>query len=543
MDPRCASCWGRKSLSARVHERVVGLLPISGPGRWAAGLLPVAASFVVLVGVAAPATGATSRSPTTAALADTSVLPEASPDPDAASTPGTAAESAPSPSAQESAPPPVESESNTDVQAPDTAQTGAVSPAIAHGHVADPDAIAPDPATGSAANAVGDADTAVESRRPAAATITRVTQSAAEKARDRSAPKGWRYRSTEKQYRPISQDKGETTEVFRPESSSNTPQIDSLIPRSICVRMSCQSAVGNPPDSAQGADRAALVAEIDPGHDELISQLVGQIGGDDSCGNRNISFRVSSPGDDGRVSQTAAPGECGRNTNVSIRINSPGDNGPVTQGVGNVSWLGRLSALVRASMQARVRLAQANPPPVRIDPAIFARQIERNARRMAWSLVAQARARANRELRQARGTMRPQAAPRGARERSRSSARVSAQGAAVTAVARANGAGARVSVSARVSIKTVQRTRSSRRKARPASLPAPASQLQRLSAGPQLRLPEARSASDNDSTRTAILIALIAAAIGSYLLVPPLRPARGLGPSRLRWPRRGAPPR
>jgi hypothetical protein len=276
----------------------------------------------------------------------------------------------------------------------------------------------------------------------------------------------------------------------------------------------------------------------------LISRLLGQIGpDDDACGNRNISFRVSSPGDDGRVSQTAAPGDCGRNTNVSIRINSPGDNGAVTQGVGTVSWLGRLSALVRASMQTRVRLAQSNQPPVRVDPAIFGRRIERNARRLAWSLVAQAQARAKRELRQpggAKGT-RPKAAPRGARERSRSSARVSASSAAVSAVASTNSGSARVSVSARVSIKTAHRTQRLRRTDR-TSLAVPSSQQQRLTAGPQLRLPEARSADGSDSTRTAILIALLAAAVGSYLLVPPLRPARGIGSSGLRWPKRGAPP-
>lgn len=407
----------------------------------------------------------------------------------------------------------------------------------------DPDAIAVD---GGGASGVGDVGTAAGANAPPAPTITRVTKPVAAKAANPTAPKGWRYRSTEKQYRPqppITRHENETTEVAKPRIAEEVSKTEQLIPRGICAETSCRSGVENPSDLPAAAEIAdAIMADVDPVDEERISQLLRQIGGDDSCGNRNISFRVSSPGDDGRVSQTAAPGECGRNTNVSIRINSPGDNGPVTQGVDNVSWLGRLSALVRASMQARVRLAQANPPPARIDPAIFARRIERNARRMARSLVAQARARANRQLRQAPGTKRPQAAPRGARERSRSSARVSAQGAAVTAVARANGAGARVSVSARVSIKTAQRTRSPRRKARPASLPATASHQQRLSAGPQLRLPKARSADGSDSTRTAILVALLAAAVASYLLVPPLRPARGLGSSILRWPKRGAPP-
>jgi hypothetical protein len=551
MDPHRASCWGRKCSSARGPERTHEFSPIRGPGRWAAGLLPIGVSFVALVAVATPATGAPSRSATTE-VADTGELPEASPDQGGVLTPGTAPGRAPTSSPEGSAPQLAESEPNSTADAPDTAQTGAVSPAIAHGDVVDSDGIAAEPAGGSAANAVDDVSTAAASNGPAVSTITRATTPVAVKARHLTPPKGWRYRSNQEQYRShesIAHNTARNAEISEREVSSDSSQIDGSIPRTICAQISCQSGVGNPPDSppaAEVTERAALVAEMDPGDEGLISRLLGRIGpDDDACGNRNISFRVSSPGDDGRVSQTAASGDCGRNTNVSIRINSPGDNGPVTQGVGTVSWLGRLSALVRASMRTRVRLAQANQPPVRVDPAIFGRRIERNARRLAWSLVAQAQARAKKQVRRAGASkrMRPQAVPRATRERSRSSAHVSASGVAVTSVAGANGAGARVSVSARVSIKTAQRTRSSRRKTRPTSLTAPALQQQRLAAGPQLRPPEARSAGGSDSTRTAILLALLAAAVASYLLVPPLRPARGFSSSVLRWPRRGAPPR
>ncbi|HET7855534.1 MAG TPA: hypothetical protein VFL41_03680 [Gaiellaceae bacterium] len=282
------------------------------------------------------------------------------------------------------------------------------------------------------------------------------------------------------------------------------------------------------PAPSEAADPA-----VEPGDQELISSLLGQIGGDDECGNTNISFRVSSPGDDSRVKQITATGECGRNIVVTIRINSPGDNGPVSQTVGTMdAIISHFSALVHAR-QRRLGLAQAGQPsqPVVVDPTTLPGRLERNARQLAWSLVAQAQARANRAL--------PQAAPPRARERSRSSVK-SRSSVRVTAYASSSGGAARVAVSARVSIKASHRVKRARGRTSGASVTIPRSREGRLAASPLVV--ESKSAGGSGSGRGAVLVALLAALVGAYLLVPPLRSAHALGVSRF-WPKRGETPR
>src|ERR671925_258657 len=73
-----------------------------------------------------------------------------------------------------------------------------------------------------------------------------------------------------------------------------------------------------------------------------------------------------------------------------------------------------------------------------------------------------------------------------------------------------------------------------------ASLLIPRSRESRLAASPVAT--QAESADGSDSRRGAVLLALLAALVGAYLLVPPLRSAQALGLSRF-WPKRGLPPR
>ncbi len=121
-------------------------------------------------------------------------------------------------------------------------------------------------------------------------------------------------------------------------------RVDRPIVRPICASISCQQAGIVVPD-VSNVDRGNNVngntAELAP-HNRPAAR-VGAPGSDVLptigvwCGNTNISIRISSPGDDGEVTQVDAPvaaagdGHCAGNTNISVRINSPGDNGAVSQ--------------------------------------------------------------------------------------------------------------------------------------------------------------------------------------------------------------------
>ena len=566
MDLRFACCTCGKSSRTRVRAQADAISAVrgadaisavSGPRWWAAGLAPVATSLLALVAVAAPATGATSRS-SVAAFAGASEIRDGTADLSASPALETATEGAMTPSPQ--APDPgttasgAQSEPDVAEAAPDIAQTGAVSPAIAHGQVVEaPEQpavtatnTAPPPATqptetgvtSGIGSAGGEIAPAAAGRLVAPLAQARVTNRVAVKSRDRVAPNGWRYRSAENRYRSkeaIGNRTREVAVISAPKVHVNVPQSREVKPQSICAEISCESAIATPPTAAPPATSETVDPTVDPGDEELIDGLLGQIGGGDECGNTNVSFRVSSPGDDAGVSQAAAPGECGRNMVVTIRINSPGDNGAVTQIVGTMdAIMSRFSSLLRASRQRQMRPEQAGSQPgypyLGVNPATLPGRLERSARRLAWSLVAQAQARANRAL--------PKAAPRRARERSRSSVRVSAYASSSAGRARVT-ASARVSIkSGRVSIKTSHRTKRARGTSTGTSLTVPRSRENRLTASPRL-LPEAQSGSD--SGRGAILIALLAALVGAYLLVPPFRSAHALGLSRF-WPRRGEPP-
>jgi hypothetical protein len=302
-----------------------------------------------------------------------------------------------------------------------------------------------------------------------------------------------------------------------------------MTPLRICTEISCESQPGTQADPT-----------VDPGDAELISALLGQIGGEEGCGNTNVSFRVSSPGDDRNVTQTAGGGECGKNIVVTIRVNSPGDNGSVSQTVGTMdAVISHFTSLVHAARQRRLGLAQVGPQPgnpvLPVNPATMPRRLERSAQRLAWSLVAQAQARANRSL--------PQAAPPRARQRSRASIQTRSSvrvRASVSAGASASVTAGRTKVTARVSVKASQRVKRTRATKRGASLLIPRSRESRLAASPVAT--QAESADGSDSRRGAVLLALLAALVGAYLLVPPLRSAQALGLSRF-WPKRGLPPR
>jgi hypothetical protein len=561
MDLRLASCRVRNSLRVRVCAQADAFSPVKGPSWWSAGLAPVATSLIALVAVAAPATGATSRS-SPVALAGAGETLDGTSDLSALPTADTPVESVPTTSPEVagagSAAPAPQSQPTAGENLSDIAQTGAVSPAIAHGQLVDG---ADDPVdsggvtatdnavpastqpaetgfAGDTSDAAGNLVPVATSPAEAPLAKTGVTTRPAVKGPVRPAPSGWRYRSQAHRYHlpEAAVDRArEVVTVSDPNVQSNTPQEREVIPQAICEQISCEGQVANVPAVAAPAPGSTSDPTIEPGEAELISSLLGQLEGDEGCGNTNVSFRVGSPGDDGKTSQNAAAGDCGRNTNVSIRINSPGDNGPVSQSVGTMdAIMSRFSSLLRASRPRQMGPAQAGSQPgypyLGVNPATLPGRLERSARRLAWSLVAQAQARANRAL--------PQAAPRRARERSRSSVRVSAYASSSAGRARV-AASARVSIkSGKVSIKTSLRTKRARGKTTGTSLEVPRSRENRLTASPRLG-PEAQSGSG--SGRGAILIALLAALVGAYLLVPPFRSAHALGVSRF-WPKRGEPP-
>src|SRR5215218_9721979 len=125
MDLRFACCRCGKSSRTRVRAQADAISPVRGPRWWAAGLAPVATSLLALVAVAAPATGATSRS-SVAAFAGASEIRDGTADLSASPALETATEGAMTPSPQ--APDPgttasgAQSEPDVAEAAPDIAQ-------------------------------------------------------------------------------------------------------------------------------------------------------------------------------------------------------------------------------------------------------------------------------------------------------------------------------------------------------------------------------------------------------------------------------------
>jgi hypothetical protein len=527
-----ASRRGREPVSAPAHVSADAFLAFRSPGRRAVRLVSLAASLGIVVAATAPATGATPDSALSASAGAVEML-------DASTNPAVEAAAQSLPTAPLDAPdtstaqPVPQDVPDVAPDASDIAQNGAVSPAVAHEEAFTSPADSAEPADESSLTPTGRAPTvspdpaspAVSSSAPAPVVSTPVTTapsapppSAQEHGSQPS--KAWQYREpNEPQYRGTNSAQKAASEIID-KVASNSPKIGGLIPRDTCSENSCETVSNlrmDPPDEVGTADQlpldSGLGAGIDWGDDPSLPGLIGQAGVELSCGNTNISFRFSSPGNEAGVSQAVAFGPCGRNTNISIRINSPGNNGPVTQSVGET------------------------PPPtpsVGIDPATFPAQVNGIAQRFAHSLVAQAQAKANRAVRQA--------PPPRAHPRSRSTARVK-----VYSAARASVAGGKVTASARVSIRTSLRTRHAPKK-KPAAPgtkkrtadEAPPLPADRLTASPSPHVSKT-GGGGSGFQGAAILLALLAALAGAYLLVPPLRPARAIGRSLQRWSKGGRP--
>jgi hypothetical protein len=530
-----ASRRGRESASAPAHVSVGAFLAFRSPGRRALQLVSLAASLGIVVAATAPATGATPDSALSASAGAAETL-ESSSSPAVVSPVDTTAQSLPTASLDapdtNSAQLVPQEVSDVAPDASDIAQNGAVSPAVAHEEAFTSPADSAEPADESSLTPTGRAPTvspdpaspAVSSSAPAPVVSTPVATapSAPPSAQDHASPssKAWQYRAPGKpQYRGTNSSPKAASELVA-KVASNSPKIGGLIPRDTCSQNSCETVSNlrmDPPEEVGTADQlplgSGLGAGIDWSDDPVLPGLIGQAGVELSCGNTNISFRLSSPGNEAGISQAAASGPCGRNTNISIRINSPGNNGPVTQSVGET------------------------PPPnpsVGIDPATFPAQVNGIAQRFAHSLVAQAQAKANRAVRQA--------PPPRAHPRSRSTARVK-----VYSAARASVAGGKVTASARVSIRTSLRTRHAPKK-KPAAPgtkkrtadEAPPLPADRLTASPSPHVSKT-GGGGSGFQGAAILLALLAALAGAYLLVPPLRPARAIGRSLQRWSKGGRP--
>jgi hypothetical protein len=536
MELRAPFCGYDNSASERAHARTGALSGIKGARRWAAGLLSIVTSLVVLIALAAPASGATARE-SLAALASAGETSPEGLELNGLPTPSTAPEGIPTPAGELPGTgvdvPAPQNEPNVAGNVSDTAQIQAVSPAIARAELAanggveagsDPlptHAELNEPGFASASgNPPAEVSPEAVSKAPAPIAALRKTKQIAVKVQNQIAPIRSQYRRGEGQYRPqvlVEDDVNERATVPDTNTSSNVAPVKKAIPEQICAQISCPDPdqIPAPPAPTTANDPAT-----DPSDSAPISRLPEEADENDDCGNTNVSIRVSSPGNDAGVSQNAAPGDCGRNTNISIRINSPGDNGPVAQSVGATDLIGLVSSLPHVISAARSRLEQAGARPrtryAASDPAVFSSRLRRSAKSFARSLVAEAQAKVNRALRQA--------PPRHARARSHSSARVR-----VYSAARSSVAGAKVAVSARVSIRTSHRSQKAPRTKSHRSASATQRQPDRLTASPPLRLPRPQSASGQGSGRPAILIALLVALAGAYLLVPPLRPARMIG--------------
>jgi hypothetical protein len=288
----------------------------------------------------------------------------------------------------------------------------------------------------------------------------------------------------------------------------------------ICARNVCVPRVDATPE-ARG--RTSDTAPSDPGDAAISPITIPPIAG---CGNTNVSVRISSPGDDAPVSQVA-PSGCA-NANISIRINSPGDNGSVSQATGR-SPVGDLVASLGERNRPLLDPASTGPqlPGSAPDPAQLPAQLSRGARRLAVSLV-------NRTQR--RVGLRP--VPRGPAKRDARPSQHTSAAAAPPArpvaplASHAPVARMHVTASARAAAALRHHVRHSRprqarsRRAAAAAVrlldrSAPLTQLARRASAPLVAA--GSSARDGGIGATAMLVAFLAALVGSYLVVPPAR--------------------
>lgn len=343
----------------------------------------------------------------------------------------------------------------------------------------------------------------------------------------------WQYHHPARRYHARAVPSNVGGRIPRQKRRTPTPirhQIERQIVAPICASISCSEAAIDLPkvpsvDAGNISDRTT--ADLAP-HNRPVP--VGDVpswgsfpnvGG--TCGNTNISVRISSPGADGEVTQVAASvdaagdGPCATNTNISIRINSPGDNGPVSQSAGAAGAASAAAApQTGASADGRHSVGARAP----------LLELRVSQRSVAGEAQARAKVRSSHP-----GALRAQTRV----SQSRSEATVHIRASSAAGSSRAD---ATVDVSAATSVAARPRARHASSRQEGVSTPRP----DRRAAG----LPRRSSVAGDGGSGfgvEALLIALLATFALSYLVVPPLRPVRlgALPPLRLlrRWgPRR-----
>jgi hypothetical protein len=489
--------------------------------RLAAAVVVIGGCSFVVVSLPQPANGAATDAPPVAVLDSTApdlATPAAANVPVGAETTPTGA-AANAEMATAAPPAPV-----------DTAQAAAVSPVIpqnqaqsevpahlldAGERTASTPVAAPSPSeTPPQGASLGDAAPQSPAAAPAATPPTRPTVSTTPPQTSTKARKAPRYHHAAAQYQLESAAKNSVIANSTPISKApapTAPQTRPKIAHKICGITSCERRGENDGNTPSAPD--ITPPQTDPLATSPISAALGEIGAS-TCANANISVRISSPGDDGPVAQAAGAGDCGHNTNISIRINSPGDNGPVSQTIRPLAPPGTIPALA-ARIHAHPLFDPAGAGPgLSVDPTQLAGQLDRRARRLTNTIVANTQAKAG--LR-----------PAGTRHRARSSRAAAPRArAAASAQVQVAGSQVRVSTSASASITAAHHARHRHKthaaKARTASasrlLPTPMEQVAHSASGV---LPQLESGHRSGLSVSAMLAAFAAAMAGAYLLVPP----------------------
>jgi hypothetical protein len=280
------------------------------------------------------------------------------------------------------------------------------------------------------------------------------------------------------------------------------------IARRICGNIGCDHW-------DEGALHSDPAEATDPLDKAPVSSVLGAIEDSAGCGNTNISVRISSPGDDGPVSQVAPAGDCGRNSNISIRINSPGDNGPVSQTVRVATPSDWLNGLPTDRWRTRPLLDSAGTgsgaPAIGGDPTTLPAEIDRSARDLAASLVSGMRGKTRRQpQRKAPAPSTSKAGTRGGTPSPSTRPIVPSRAASVTVPA------------ARQTHRDAEApVHRAHRRARAATR-ADTRRLPRLAHAPTDRSESIRGTGWSSFPAEAMLIAFLAALAVSYLLVPPL---------------------
>jgi hypothetical protein len=572
-----ASCSRYRSLTWHGDARTTRHSSVLVPSRPAAALAAVSATLVVLVTVAEPARSAT---PDTSAAALAGPSETLGGDP---GTPGVPTLAAPAPPPQPvgsahgstSLPPVYEAASGAVFQAPDTALGAAVSSVVPQNAAFQQPLEAADSPDDSGGAVAAAAPTTVPGGRQSPFTsdsgpstgvpvqssagglapdiATHATRPAAYVPQPRVAendPTQYRAPAAQYQLRNAATDFASANAIpHSRDASSNPSRIHPSIPRHICVRVECERRDIDIPDARGSASRSGDIdetpspdpdPEVAPIADAPVTSVPEAIGGDEGCGNTNISVRISSPGDDEPVSQVAPTGDCGLNTNISVRINSPGDNGPVSQTIGVAAPSEQISDQPARGLATRPLLDLADAgsglPRAGADPTTLPGRLDRRAHKLAWALVARGQAKA--------GLLpQEQAAPR----KHLTKSKPAPEGGAFRRVRPAAGSSDTLPPAGSVAAPQSQpaRSRPVRPHRRPpdhaaksTGEPAATRALSRLVSPPAESASRAADADGSGFGVKGMLIAFLAALAASYLLIPPMRAGGGAAPSLLDRSRR-----